>query len=86
MYSTDRRGDSGGMSIRMSFSKDGSVKKEWDKPPIVGSWMRVGSMYARSYAPQDWWQTNIITKIIKKTKREVVFQTESGSTYTWRKM
>lgn len=84
MYSEDGRGDSGGMSIRFSYGKDGVVKQEYDVPPRKGSWMRVGSLYARSYSPQDWWQTNVIKKIIKRTKKEVVFETKSGSIYTWK--
>ena len=86
MYSEDGRGDQGGLSVRFSYGKEGGIIAEQGLPPKVGSWMRVGSVFGRSYVAQDWWQTNVIKKIIKKTKKEVVFETKSGSIYTWRKL
>jgi len=51
--------------------------------------MRVGSVYARSYSAQDWWQTTVITKILEDTIAEdgseyVKFKT-GNSIYEWKK-
>jgi hypothetical protein len=60
------------------------IKYEHCARPRVGVAMRVGSIIARSYQAQDWWQTTLIEEIIKDTPDEVIFKTRSGSIYTWR--
>jgi hypothetical protein len=40
-----------------------SVEHENNARPRVGVALRVGSMFARSYSHQDWWQTTLITEI-----------------------
>jgi len=76
-------GDSGGMSMALSYDDNGEVKYEQDARPRVGVHMRVGSTYARSMHHQDWWQTNIITEILEETEKTVKFKTKSGSIYEW---
>lgn len=83
MYDKRGRGDAGPMS--MAVWQDGtSIETEDNARPRVGVAMRVGTMFARSFQAQDWWQTTIIKEIIKDTPEEVVFKTLSGSEYTWR--
>jgi len=77
-------GDSGGMSMALSYDNDGKVKYENDARPRVGVYMRVGSVYARTMQHQDWWQTNIITEIVEDTENYVKFKTASGSIYEWK--
>jgi len=79
MYDKKGRGDSGPMSV--ALTKD--LAKDNARPEI-GAAMRVGSIIARSYQAQDWWQTTPVAEIIKDTPKEVVFKTRSGSEYTWR--
>jgi hypothetical protein len=60
-----------------------------DARPQVGYVMRVGSVYARSFSPQDWWQTTVITEILEDKINEdgseyVKFRT-GNSIYEWRK-
>ena len=80
-------GDSGSMSMLLTPSTDENgryiVKTEYGRPK-VGSAIRVGSLVARSYSYQDWWQTSIIKKIILDTPDMVEFETVSGSVYVWR--
>jgi hypothetical protein len=78
------------MSMALVPTFDGDTGKqvdlqyEHDARPRVGVAMRVGSIYARSYTAQDWWQTTLIKEIIEDTPDKVVFKTQSGSEYTWR--
>jgi hypothetical protein len=60
------------------------VAFEHNARPRVGVAMRVGSVYARTYSAQDWWQTTVIQEIVSESENEVVFRTRSGSTYTWK--
>lgn len=83
MYDTRGRGDGGSMSMALYTADDGTVVMEHDARPRVGVAMRVGSMFGRTFAPQDWWQTTIITEIVEDTPEKVVFKTKSGSVYTW---
>ncbi len=90
----DRRGDSGGMSMALvpSYDENGKVTDVQyihDARPQVGYVMRVGSVYARSFTAQDWWQTTVITEILEDTINEdgseyVKFRT-GNSIYEWRK-
>jgi hypothetical protein len=87
MYDKKGRGDSGPMSVALWIDKeaeDKQIKMENNARPRVGVAMRVGTMFARSYQAQDWWQTTPIAEIVKDTPEEVVFRTRSGSEYTWK--
>lgn len=85
MYDQRGRGDSGPLSMALSLNPETKeVKHEHNARPRVGVAMRVGSIGARSYHCQDWWQTTLIEEIIKDTPEEVIFKTRSGSIYTWR--
>lgn len=80
---SDGSGDSGGMSIGFRYENNKVVEEVNDFRPKVGWFIRVGSLYARSYSTQDWWQTTIITEIIKETKKQIRFKTKN-SEYIWR--
>ena len=75
-------GDSGGMSMAL-WDEGEQVKTENDARPQVGKVIRVGSIYARSYQQQDWWQTSEIKEILEESQDRVKFLTNSGSTYVW---
>lgn len=84
-----RKGDSGTMSqlITPVYNDEGNIvdtKIENNGRPQVGSAMRVGSMYARSYSAQDWWLTTPIEEIIEERDDYVKFKTRSGSIYEWK--
>jgi len=90
MYSLRREsdgvGDSGGMSIALSYGQYSC--QEENARPRVGVAMRVGSHFARSYSAQDWWQTTLITEILDERIDEgrvdyVRFRT-GNSVYEWR--
>jgi len=56
--------------------------------PRLGCGVRVGSIYARSYSGQDYWQTTPITEILEEYINDdgywtVKFKTRN-STYTWK--
>ena len=78
------KGDSGGMSMIIRRQKYPPFETEYkhNARPEVGWVIRVGSLYARSYSEQDWWQTSTITKIIKDDGNRVEFQT-LNSKYVW---
>lgn len=86
-------GDSGKMSDLYTpiTDEDGNfidAKITHNARPEVGSVIRVGAHYARSYSSQDWWQTTLITEILKEWTDEhgtefVEFKTEN-STYIWK--
>jgi len=85
MYDKLGRGDSGGMSMAIWRDKaTGEIIFRHDARPEVGMSMRVGSISARSYSRQDWWQTTLVKEIISDTPDKVVFKTVNGSTYTWK--
>jgi hypothetical protein len=78
---SDGAGDSGGMSTALWL--DGSeVKFAYNARPVVGVAMRVGALGARTYNPQDWWQTSLITEILEETENYVRFRT-GNSIYEW---
>ena len=77
----DHAGDSGGMSLLL-WTEDAKILTENNGRPRVGVAIRVGSLYARSYTHQDWWQTTIITEILQDEEKTVKFKTGS-SIYTW---
>ena len=92
MYAVDdqdnvinHKGDSGPMSDGY-WLEEGVLKHEANVAPRVGIAMRVGSIIARSFGSQDWWQTTPITEIIYdreiEGKRTVKFKTRN-SIYKW---
>ena len=89
----DGRGDSGTMSMALlpTYEDGKVVDVEYihNARPQIGYVMRIGSIYARSYSAQDWWQTTVITEILEDTVNEdgseyVKFRT-GKSIYEWRK-
>lgn len=95
---SDGMGDSGPMSMALVPVYDDSGKiidatYEQNAVPRVGVAMRVGSLYARSYGAQDWWQTTPITEITDEWKDtaadgdevECVRFKTGNSTYIWKK-
>lgn len=59
-----------------------------ERYPRVGCGVRVGSMFARTYSMQDWWQTSPVTEILEESVddegyRCVKFKTKN-STYIWK--
>lgn len=78
----DGAGDSGGMSLLIVPNEDGDYKYENNARPRVGGALRVGSIYARTYSNQDWWQTTVITEILEDSENTVRFKT-GNSEYIW---
>jgi hypothetical protein len=98
MYRTkDGMGDAGPMSMAFIPIRDEKgelvkIEEEHDARPRVGVAMRVGSMMARSFYHQDWWQTTPITEITDEWEdtdefgevtKCVRFKT-GNSTYVWK--
>ena len=56
--------------------------------PRVGCGVRVGSIYARSYSGQDYWQTTPITEILHESIDDAGYWTvrfkTKNSIYTWK--
>lgn len=75
-------GDCGPMSVQV-WVEDGEYKFESGKP-VVGRAIRVGSIIARSYSAQDWFQTSEVVEILEESDDYVKFKTYSGSTYEWK--
>ena len=86
MYSlrreSDGAGDAGGMSLALWIGEDGEVQQQYNARPKVGVCLRVGTMVARSYNAQDWWQTTMITEILEESQNYVKFRT-GNSIYEW---
>ena len=64
-----------------------SVETKHNARPEVGSSVRVGSPYGRTYAGQDWWQTTLVTEILEHKINEddteyMQFKT-GNSEYEW---
>jgi hypothetical protein len=85
----DGAGDSGNMSVAY-HDPDGESEPvvEHDARPRVGVVMRVGSYTARSFDPQDWWQTTPVTEIVEdyvddEGDQWVRFKTKN-SEYIWK--
>jgi hypothetical protein len=89
----DGAGDSGGMSLAITPKTGGNHRYEHGARPRVGVVMRVGSMGARSYSAQDWWQTTVITEILDEWNDgddtdsviECVRFKTGNSVYVWKK-
>lgn len=79
---SDGGGDSGGMSLALWIGEDGQVQEQYNARPKVGVCIRVGSVYARTYQSQDWWQTSFITEILEERDNYVRFRT-GNSVYEW---
>jgi len=87
----DNAGDSGQMSDAYFWREgaEGYPEIIHDSKPFVGAVMRVGSLYARTYSHQDWWQTTKVTEILEEWGEEdniecVRFKT-GNSEYIWKK-
>lgn len=78
----DNEGDAGGMSMALWFDEQGEIQHQYNARPKVGVAMRVGSIFARTYQDQDWWQTSLITEIIEDREDYVRFRT-GNSIYVW---
>ena len=77
----DGAGDSGAMSLGIRFV-NGKLEQIDNFKPRVGFAIRVGSIIARSYSAQDWWQTTYITEILEDRGDYVKFRT-GNSEYEW---
>ncbi len=89
MYSlrriSDGAGDSGNMSLVLWKNENGQNQYEHGIPKI-GTAVRVGSIYSRSFSTQDYWTTTIVTQILFDisfgSQRMIVFKTKN-SEYIW---
>lgn len=79
---TDGAGDSGPMSLLLRINPDNGKIEEKHGRPEVGWSIRVGSITARSYSRQDWWQTTTITEILEEREDYIRFKTKN-SEYEW---
>jgi hypothetical protein len=79
---TDGAGNRGGESLALWLEGE-EVRHEHNARPRVGVKLRVGSLYGRSFAAQDWWCTNWITQVLEDTPQRILFETASGSVYEW---
>lgn len=82
------KGDSGNMSMALWQDETGEIHTENSAKPRVGVAMRVGSIYARSFSHQDWWQTTLIVDIVEEWTDDenninIIFNTKN-STYHWK--
>jgi len=78
---SDDAGDSGPMSVILDRESYTPIEGEYR--PRVGCGVRVGSIYSRTFANQDWWQTSPVTEILEETEDYVKFRTRS-SIYEWK--
>ena len=96
LYRTrDGAGDSGLMSDAVTpiWDENGKLVDwivELNARPKVGAAMVVGSLNARTYSTQDWWETTPITEILEERVEEdgteyVRFKT-GNSEYEWKKI
>ena len=72
--------DGGAMCDAIRWNEDGTFKEIADHEPMIGCSLMVGSWRARSFADQDYWLTTPVTKIVEKTDKYWIFETEN-STY-----
>jgi hypothetical protein len=54
------------MALWLDEKSENGIGREDNAEPRVGVSMRVGSIIARSYYAQDWWQTTFITEILEE--------------------
>lgn len=95
LYRTrDNAGDSGNMSMLLRRnSETNDLEEKHNARPEVGWVVRVGSVYARSFAPQDWWQTTYVTEILEHDcftenghEVEMIRFKTGNSEYVWKSM
>lgn len=89
----DGAGDSGNMSLAIHLNAGPGDEHTYEHGarPQVGVVMRIGSLSARSFSMQDWWQTTPITEILEEGVggpdddfiEYVRFKT-GNSTYVWK--
>jgi hypothetical protein len=72
--------DGGSRVEAIRWNEDRTFKEIEGHEPIVGCSLLVGSVTARSYSSQDYWLTTPVTKIVEKTDKYWIFETEN-STY-----
>jgi hypothetical protein len=78
----DGAGDSGGMSMIITLNENGNaISFDYGRPKI-GCVVRVGSIAARSFSAQDYWQTTPVTEILEETENYIHFKT-TNSEYEW---
>lgn len=82
----DGAGDAGPMSNLIKWVEGEPHVEEGCARPQVGYCLQVGSLFARTMQWQDWWLTTEVTKIVSDHGDTVVFETKSGSTYTWKEL
>lgn len=80
---SDNAGDSGQMSTIICYD-DNTMKQG---APQLHCAIRVGSLYSRTYASQDYWTTTpvteIVSDIIENDVRTIIFKTRN-SEYEWK--
>jgi len=81
LYREDCCGDSGSVSEILDRESYTPIKGE-DRPR-VGCGVRVGSLNARTYQAQDWWQTSPVLEILEERENYIKFRTRS-SVYEWK--
>lgn len=85
----DNAGDCGSMSDAYHWpnGQENGAEVIHDSKPFVGSILRVGTPFSRSFSDQDWWQTSMITEIIEEwidaTNAECVRFKTTNSEYMW---
>lgn len=81
---SDGAGDSGQMSNILDYANDNYKE---NGAPRLGCAIRVGSIYSRTYANQDYWTTTPVTEIVSDNTvndvRTIVFKTKN-SEYEWK--
>jgi len=77
----DGAGDAGPMCEILDFESNTSL--EGITRPRIGYGVRVGSLFARSYSAQDWWQCSPVTEILEESEDYMKFKTRN-STYEWK--
>ncbi len=83
---SDGAGDSGAMCEISRINPETNELERTHGIPQVGWAVRVGSITARTYSSQDWWQTTPITEILEERETDgehyIRFKT-SNSIYEW---
>ena len=80
---SDGAGDSGPLCqfFRYTLNEEDQYEQEFTtgEIPVIGYGVRVGSLYARSFVAQDYWQTTPVTEIIVHEERV----NDEGNDYTY---
>ena len=66
----DGAGDSGASVLAIRYDPEGKKQPEYKQvqKPEIGWCLQVGSISARSYSDQDWWQTTEVTEILEENE------------------